>query len=122
MAYGIIYKATSPDGRVYIGQTTKTLAKCKGNHACRAKKEGRRNLFYLALLKWGFENFKWQEIDFADSKAELDYRKKIWASEYSANQPYYGYNQRNGLMHCKDSMNPKCTPEARRNMSEAHKG
>ena len=42
--HGIIYKATGPDGRMYVEQTVKTLAKRKGDHKYRVKKQDRRTL------------------------------------------------------------------------------
>ena len=32
MRFGLIYKVTSPSGKVYIGQTVKTLSKRKSDH------------------------------------------------------------------------------------------
>ena len=45
--YGIIYKAICPMGKIYIGQTTKTLKLRKSQHAFRAKKGTAEMLFNL---------------------------------------------------------------------------
>jgi group I intron endonuclease len=90
--YGIIYKATGPTGLVYIGQTIKTLAKRKGNHAYCMKKGGNNNAFQAALLALGFSSFTWEQIDTADNAAELDAKEKHWITSYKSDDPAHGYN------------------------------
>jgi group I intron endonuclease len=114
--YGIIYKATGPTGRVYIGKTTETLAQRKSKHAYRAKKGDRRDAFHIALIDEGFNNFQWDEIDSADSKESLDAKEKFWIAHYKADNSQFGYNTLEG------GSNPKHTPETKRKISEAKKG
>ena len=116
MVYGIIYKATGPTGKVYIGQTTKTLNRRKTDHAFRAKKQDRRETFQIALLNEGFRNFMWEQIDTANNKEELDKKEKLWIAHYQSNNPLFGYNTFEG------GSSPKHTPETRRKISRALKG
>jgi len=114
--YGRIYKATSPDNKVYIGQTIKKVSRRKWEHEFRASKGDRRTAFQIALIEHGKENFRWDEIDHADSKEELDEREKLWIAYYRADNPAYGYNDQSGGKHC------TLSAETRRKMSEAMKG
>ncbi len=62
MKTGIIYKATSPSGKVYIGQTIQTLDKRKSGHfycAFDENRTGYNTKFYRAIRKYGKENFIW---------------------------------------------------------------
>ena len=90
--YGIVYKATSPDGKVYIGQTVKSLARRKNDHSYRAKKGDQRGAFQLALLEHGFSAFTWEQIDTAETKEELDAKEKHWIAHYNSMDPGKGYN------------------------------
>jgi group I intron endonuclease len=114
--YGRIYKATGPTGKLYIGQTTQTLAKRKAAHAYRAKHGDKRTVFQLALLELGFKNFQWEQIDTAESKDELNQREKFWIAHFKADNPDHGYN------HTEGGIKTVYTPEARRKISEAMKG
>jgi group I intron endonuclease len=60
MKSGIIYKATSPSGKVYIGKTIKLLERRKSNHLHDSKLFDCK--FYRAISKYGFDNFKWEII------------------------------------------------------------
>lgn len=53
--YGYIYKYTSPSGKSYIGQTTKSLEERAGKKGQGYKK---CPLFHKAIEKYGFENFE----------------------------------------------------------------
>ena len=114
--YGIIYKAVSPTGKVYIGQTTETLKERKRKHQYRAKKGDRRTAFHIALLEYGFSAFHWDEIDQAESQEELDRKEKYWIAHYKSNDPAYGYNSMDG------GIDGALTAEARQKISEAKKG
>ena len=58
---GIIYKATFPSGKAYIGQTTKSLGKRKRQHVRKAL-SGSPFPFHAAIRKYGAENVKWEII------------------------------------------------------------
>jgi len=114
--YGIIYKATGPDDRVYIGQTVKTLKRRKSQHAFRTKKGDRRGAFHIALLELGFSSFTWDQIDNAETAGELDAKEKQWIAYYKADNPAFGYNIFEG------GSSPRQTQESRQKLSEATKG
>jgi group I intron endonuclease len=57
MKTAIVYKYTSPSGKVYIGQTINELAR-RAKH----KREStyRNTKFYTAIRKYGFDNFQYE--------------------------------------------------------------
>ena len=114
--HGIIYKATGPDGRAYIGQTTKRFKKRISEHAYRMKKGDKRTPFHAALLALGFDNFTWEQIDQADTQEELDMKEKHYITHYKANDPSHGYNIFEG------GSSPGVPIETRRKISESKKG
>jgi group I intron endonuclease len=113
--HGIIYKATGPTGKVYIGQTVKTLATRKGAHKVRAIKGDRRGAFQIAILEEGFSKFSWEQIDQAETQAELDQKEIYWIAHYDSTNPEKGYNGRGG------GTDRTPNEQTRRRMSEAHK-
>jgi len=114
--YGIIYKATGPDGRVYIGQTTESLTRRKGVHAYRIKKGDKRSPFQFALLEHGsVRAFQWEQIDTAENAGELDAKEKHWIAHYQSDKPAHGYNSTDG------GINYTASPEHRKKLSDAHK-
>ena len=55
----LIYKAENIiNGKMYIGQTIKTLEERKQQHLLNAKK-GKGYKFQEALRYWGADNFRW---------------------------------------------------------------
>lgn len=91
--YGIIYKVTNlVNGKIYIGQTKKSLESRKKQHLALAKKEGEiKGYFQRALRYHGAENFQWDIIDQADSAEELDDKEEDWVIKYGSFGEY-GYN------------------------------
>jgi len=113
---GIIYKAASPDGKVYIGQTKYTLAHRKAGHKIQALKGDRRYPFCIAILEHGFSAFQWEEIDMAENQNELDAKEKYWIDFYNSTNPEHGYNGTDG------GEKTVYSPETRQKISEALKG
>jgi group I intron endonuclease len=105
--YGLIYKVTGKGGKIYIGQTTYTLAHRKGSHIYRAKKGDQRSAFQIALLEEGFSNFTWEEIDTAETQEEMDVKEKKWIAFYKSNNPKHGYNIASGGVFFKHSEETK---------------
>lgn len=88
----IIYKATNlVNGKVYIGQTIKKLKQRIKSHYDSHKKP--QNIFHKALKKYGFKNFNWCIIDFANSQGELDCKEEFWIDYYKS---YVGFENCNG--------------------------
>lgn len=86
---GQIYKHTSPSGKCYIGQTSKTWESrasadpIKGYHSS--------TKFKNAIRKYGWENFTHEVLEdgIADS-TELDMREKYWIEKFDSVRT--GYN------------------------------
>lgn len=93
----IIYKATNKvNGKVYIGQTTKTLKERMNSH----KKDSLRmnTYFYRAIRKYGWDNFEWEIIDeSATTIEELNRLEQYYIKLYdSFDNKQKGYNTQSG--------------------------
>lgn len=87
---GIIYKATNLiNGKVYIGQTTRSL-----HSRISAHKKSKR-AFGKAIQKYGIENFRIAIIDKAEDKSGLDNKETFWINFYKSMGPQ-GYNLTSG--------------------------
>lgn len=93
--YGIIYKVTNLiNDKLYIGQTIKTLEHRKTQHENDSLYKSLKSYNYplhKAIRKYGKENFKWEEIDVAYSKDELN-KKEIYYIELYDTFHGDGYN------------------------------
>lgn len=88
---GYIYKITNlVNGKVYIGQTTKTLEERYRRHLYLAQKHTNRYL-YDAMNKYGYENFEIKEIEEV-SNDQLDEREIYWIAYYDSTNHDKGYN------------------------------
>lgn len=91
---GIIYKATSPSGKIYIGQTTKSLSYRKSQHY--RDIESKPCYFHSALKKYKKDDILWSILDIFDSKNNADYLEKKYIKLYETQNPEKGYNQQSG--------------------------
>ena len=91
----IIYKATSPTGKVYIGLTRSSLRVRSLQHYAGAKRDlrVRRRLlpFQAALLKYG-DRFEWGVLVHCSSAEEASEQEAFHIALYRANEPTHGYN------------------------------
>lgn len=143
----LVYKHTCPNNKVYVGIT-------KLNPLVRWGKNGsnyRGQVFYNAILKYGWDNIK-HEILYTDlSKEEAECKEVELIAEHKSNNKDYGYNIDNGgnyggsrsketrekiskslkrtlntkegkEVHSKASIGRKQTEEWKRMMSELHSG
>jgi group I intron endonuclease len=86
----IIYKVTSStSGKSYIGQTTKSLQERKQTHIKNIKK-GIKTHFYLAILKYGEDDFNWEILDTTTNKLQLNNLEVYYIKKY--NSYGCGYN------------------------------
>lgn len=88
----IIYRATSPSGKVYIG-LTKNLMSRKRVHKYHALHETKGNYpFYRALKKYGIDNFLWDEIDSADNLKLANELEIKHIKDHNSTNNKFGYN------------------------------
>ena len=86
--YGFIYCYTSPSGKKYVGQTVQTIfARAKGMNGKGYKRCG---VFYKAIQKYGFENFKVEILEEAPIEL-LDEKEQEWIDFLNTQVPN-GYN------------------------------
>jgi group I intron endonuclease len=97
---GIIYCATSPSGKKYYGQTKKSIDERKEDH--RKKSSSKITHFYLAIQKYGIDNFSWEIMEILNAENEKDLRKKLnekeilWIAKERTNLDEFGYNMTSG--------------------------
>lgn len=97
---GIIYKFTSPSGKVYIGQTTDKYRNTQHRHTAYNRKSTRP--FYKAIRKYGFENFKYEILKEIECNTKEELNNKLDSLEiyyialHNATDEKYGYNLCNG--------------------------
>lgn len=135
----IIYKVTNNiNGKIYIGQTKRTLEKRWSEHC---NKYSDCASLHNAILEYGKENFSVVQIDCAIDKEELNAKEKYWIQYYdSVNKGYnltYGGTSRCGLSdEIKTQISEKVkeawkdgwieakpmSKETKKKISEAHKG
>ena len=87
----IIYKATNKiNGKVYIGQTVRSLQERMAEHARHTQ-----TTFDRALKKYGLDAFDIEQIDSTDSVDELNQKEIYWIEFYNCVVPN-GYNMCEG--------------------------
>lgn len=99
--FGFIYRYISPNGKSYIGQTTTSLYKRSGK---RGKMYRGCKVFYKAIIKYGFNNFR-VEILGTYRKEELNEKEKYFIKKYNSLIPY-GYNIKEGGQDTSRKENP----------------
>lgn len=89
----IIYRILNKiNGKSYIGLTTLTLAQRKHQHWLNSRNKSKKDKqpLYLAINKYGWDNFEWQELCSALTKKDLIELEKQFIQEY--NTFLEGYN------------------------------
>ncbi len=88
--FGVIYKITNTiNGKLYIGQTI-NLEKRIIKHKTVSKKN--KLPLYQSIRKYGWDNFKFEEIDSAQTKPELDTKEVYWIQHLNTRDSNIGYN------------------------------
>lgn len=93
----IIYKVTFPNGKIYIGQTSRTLERRRYDHFSDAKhsQPNKRVKFHRAILK--YKDITWEQIDTASSLEEaIEKEAKFIEFFDSINNGYNCRTNRNG--------------------------
>lgn len=110
----IIYKITNNvNGKIYIGQTIRTLEERFAEH-----KRNKKSLISKALKKYGTENFTIEQIDTAESIEELNELEFKYIKEYNCITPN-GYNQCDGGG---NTFGYHHSDDSKKRMSESRKG
>lgn len=86
----VIYKLTAPNGKAYIGQTTRGFTQRMREHEYNAK-HGHTELIYIMIREYGWENFTKEVIMECEYDWELDTWEKGHITEYNTLYPN-GYN------------------------------
>lgn len=93
---GLIYKIVNhKNNKVYIGLTTRTLEERWQQHKGQSHSNNRNHL-YLAMRKYGFDNFTIEQIDETDDFKVLGEKERYWIDYYSSYDPDKGYNLTRG--------------------------
>lgn len=74
MKRGLVYQATSPDGQIYIGQTSRSLKDRRQEH----EKCSGTALFARTLRECGTRNFQWQVLEDNIELSNLDLRENYY--------------------------------------------
>lgn len=91
----VIYRFKNKvNGKVYIGQTIKSLRRRVVQHISisRPTTKVHKTYFHNALNKYGFENFDLAIIERCSSQEELNERETYWIAYYNSTNKKYGYN------------------------------
>ena len=94
----IIYLARNKtNGKVYIGQTIRSLTTRKTEHVSHAENFRNNGVFSKALRKHGKDNFTWEVLWTASSMEELNAKEKYFISKYDCRaHKRTGYNIESG--------------------------
>lgn len=91
-----IYKITNNvNGKIYIGQTSKTIKWRFSGHLSNAKAGG-KNYFYTAIRKYGKENFSIESLCVCHSKKNADKLEIMFIKKFDSMNPDIGYNMAPG--------------------------
>jgi len=90
----LVYKATFPNGKIYIGKTNQGLDKRKYDHFWLAKRS--KSLMARALVKYQ-DDISWEIVEDGIVGLELsNEREKYWIAKYGSNDKNRGYNLTDG--------------------------
>jgi group I intron endonuclease len=79
------------NGKLYIGQTRRSIARRWANHKYDAKR-GFEFPLYRAIRKYGSNNFEIREIDKIDTIELANERETFWIKFFHSHLPDVGYN------------------------------
>ena len=111
-----VYKHVSPNGKIYIGQTSKANPNTRWQNGNGYKLNVH---FFNAIQKYGWDNFEHVIISDGLTKKEADWLEKYLISYYETMNPLKGYNHTKGG---EGVTGFKLSTEARQKISESKKG
>jgi group I intron endonuclease len=88
MSQFLIYKATSPSNKCYIGLTTRSLSDRIKSHKCCAKLP--KTKFHYAINKYGIDNFIWEIIYQTNNFEDLKEKEMFYIKHFNSIKT--GYN------------------------------
>lgn len=89
-----IYAAIFPNGKLYIGQTTRRLRDRREQHKNSTKRHSYP--FYNAIKKYGWENVDWKVLFRTSSIEELNYVERWYINKFNTTNITNGYNLKSG--------------------------
>ena len=110
----IVYKATAPNGKAYIGRTRQRLCRRRHDHI-KDVRRGSRIPFHCAIREFGADKFVWEVLRNAGSIAEADWLERNYIDRLNTMIPN-GYNATTGGTNC------TFCEEAKAALSAAQKG
>lgn len=92
--FGYIYKITNRiNGKIYIGQTTKSIEYRFEQHKRTAKRKlSFTSYLYRAMNECGLDNFDVEELQTCDTREELDKAEQHWITHFCSQNSDIGYN------------------------------
>lgn len=84
------------NGKVYIGQTVRSLKERMGKHLYDGLIAKKNNYFYNALRKYGKDNFSWNVLCECSSVNELNQKEIELIAEHRSTERDFGYNLKSG--------------------------
>ena len=116
--FGIIYRATNKiNGKIYVGQTTRSFEERKSQHISDALCNKYNMYFHRAIRKYGVDNFDWDVLDYCETYDELNNAEIKAIEKYNAFGN--GYNLTKGG---KGSVGFRHSEEFKERMSNARIG
>lgn len=115
----VVYKHTCPSGKVYIGITSKPVARRWRNNGDGYKTHTH---FYRAIKKYGWDNIKHEILCSGLTKAEAEAKEIELIAENKSNDPKYGYNVSAGGHLNKNALGHKLSEEAKRQIGLTKRG
>ena len=91
----IIYRATSPSGKRYVGQTVHSLERRRREHEYDAQR-GASTPFHRAIRKYGADAFAWAVLCECETLEIMNRMEKEFITMYGAMVSTRGYNCRDG--------------------------
>ena len=116
MKTGVIYKATSPSGGIYIGQTVNLSRRQRDhkNSSFNEKSKDYNNSFHCAIRKYGWENIEWECLECNIPEDFLCQKEIEYILKYNSFNDRKHYNESSGG---KGRRNFKHSEESKQKMS-----
>ena len=104
-----IYKITNQiNGKVYIGQSTRSVPERFHRHIQDAMSERLDTHFARAIRRYGPDNFTVEVIDTAENQDELNRKEQYWIRHYDS--VCHGYNETDAIYKCGGNTYKSKTP------------